>query len=194
MINQATIRARSWLFTPATRPDRFANAAAAGADVVILDLEDAVAPKDKAQARTTALDYLAGNPADGALHALRINGLDTRSGISDLDALLGSRAAPNFLVLPKTETAGHLQILDRLLTAAGRTISLPIDIDHARSRDDGRSRAFTPRRRRGQHPVQRRPGARWSARVRQCLRAGSEGIVSKRAGSRCPAQASPRMP
>jgi len=119
MINQAAIRARSWLFTPATRPDRFAKAAAAGADVVILDLEDAVAPKDKAEARATALDYLAGNPADGALHALRINGLDTRSGISDLDALLGSSAAPNFVVLPKTETAGHLQILDRLLTAAG---------------------------------------------------------------------------
>jgi (S)-citramalyl-CoA lyase len=132
MINQAAIRARSWLFTPATRPDRFANAAAAGADVVILDLEDAVAPKDKAQARTTALDYLAGNPADGALHALRINGLDTRSGISDLDALLGSSAAPNFLVLPKTETAGHLQILDRLLTAAGRTIRLIGLIESAR--------------------------------------------------------------
>jgi (S)-citramalyl-CoA lyase len=48
------------------------------------------------------------------LHALRINGLDTRSGIVDLDALLGSKAAPDFLVLPKTETAGHLQILDRL--------------------------------------------------------------------------------
>ena len=119
MINQAAIRARSWLFTPATRPDRFAKGAAAGADVVILDLEDAVAPKDKAEARATALDYLAGNPADGALHALRINGLNTQSGISDLDALLGSSAAPNFVVLPKTETAGHLQILDRLLTAAG---------------------------------------------------------------------------
>src|ERR1700722_19662449 len=74
----------------------------------------------KAEARTTALNYLAGNPSDGALHALRINGLDTLSGISDLDALLGSSAAPNFVVLPKTETAGHLQILDRLLTAAGK--------------------------------------------------------------------------
>jgi hypothetical protein len=44
-------RVRSWLFTPATRPDRFANASVAGADVAILDLEDAVAPKDKVQAR-----------------------------------------------------------------------------------------------------------------------------------------------
>ena len=120
MTNPASVRVRSWLFTPATRPDRFAKASEAGADVAILDLEDAVAPKDKAQARITALDNLAGSPADGVLHALRVNGLDTRAGISDLDALLGSRAAPDFLVLPKTETAGHLQILDRLLTAAGK--------------------------------------------------------------------------
>jgi (S)-citramalyl-CoA lyase len=124
MTSQSSIRARSWLFTPATRPDRFAKAAEAGADVAILDLEDAVAPKDKAEARKTALEYLAGNPVDGALHALRINGLDTRAGISDLVALLGSSAAPDFLVLPKTETAGHLQILDRLLTAAGKETKL----------------------------------------------------------------------
>jgi (S)-citramalyl-CoA lyase len=127
-----TVRTRSWLFTPATRPDRFAKAAAAGADVAIVDLEDAVAPADKAQARTTALDYLADNPVDGALHALRINGLDTRGGISDLDALLGSRAAPDFVVLPKTEAAGHLQILDRLLTATGKDALLIGLIESAR--------------------------------------------------------------
>ena len=127
-----TVRTRSWLFTPATRPDRFAKAAAAGADVVILDLEDAVAPGDKAQARTTALDYLADDPVDGALHALRINGLDTPAGISDLDALLGSRAAPDFVVLPKTEAAGHLQILDRLLTATGKDARLIGLIESAR--------------------------------------------------------------
>src|SRR5271163_1203246 len=120
MTNHLSTATRSWLFTPATRPDRFAKASAAGADIAILDLEDAVAPGDKAQARTIALDYLADEPADGARHALRINGLDTRAGIADLDALLGSTAALDFLVLPKTETAGHLQILDRLLTAAGK--------------------------------------------------------------------------
>jgi (S)-citramalyl-CoA lyase len=132
MTDHASTRARSWLFTPATRPDRLARAFAAGADVAILDLEDAVAPVDKAQARTTALDYLVNDPADGVRHALRINGLDTRTGISDLDALLGSRAAPDFLVLPKTETAGHLQILDRLLTAAGKDTRLIGLIESAR--------------------------------------------------------------
>jgi (S)-citramalyl-CoA lyase len=120
MIEQGPTRTRSWLFTPATRPERFAKASQAGADVAILDLEDAVAPGDKLRARTSAFDYLADNPSDGALHALRINGLDTRAGVSDLEALLGSSAVPDFLVLPKTETIGHLQILDRLLTSAGK--------------------------------------------------------------------------
>jgi (S)-citramalyl-CoA lyase len=124
MTNQATIRTRSWLFTPASRPDRFAKAAAAGADVAILDLEDAVAPKDKAAARAAALQYLVNPPVDGVLHALRINGLDTRAGIADLDALLGSKATPHFLVLPKTDSVGHLQILDRLLSAAGKDTRL----------------------------------------------------------------------
>src|SRR5277367_3021856 len=132
MTDQRPIRARSWLFTPATRPDRFPKAAAAGADVAILDLEDAVAPKDKAAARTTALQYLTDTPAEGALHALRINGLDTRAGISDLDALLASKVTPEFLVLPKTDSAGHLQILDRLLTAAGKIIQLIGMIESAR--------------------------------------------------------------
>src|SRR3984893_4660844 len=128
----APIRTRSWLFTPATRPERFVKASQVGADVAILDLEDAVAPGDKARARINALDYLAGKPSDGVLHALRINGLDTAAGISDLDALLGSPAAPEFVVLPKTETAGHLEILDRLLMAAGKATRLIGLIESAR--------------------------------------------------------------
>src|SRR6476661_5333714 len=127
MNEQVPIRTRSWLFTPATRPERFVKAAEAGADVLLIDLEDAVAPRDKSAARTTALDQRA-----GTLRALRINGLDTRAGISDLDALLGSAASPDFLVLPKTETAGHLQILDRLLTAVGKATRLVGLIESAR--------------------------------------------------------------
>ena len=132
MTDTALTRTRSWLFTPATHPERFGKAAAAGADVAILDLEDAVAPQDKGRARSTALDYLAAASAGGSMRALRINGLDTSAGIADLHALLGSAAAPDFLVLPKTETVGHLQILDRLLTAAGRDTRLIGLIESAR--------------------------------------------------------------
>jgi (S)-citramalyl-CoA lyase len=117
-------KTRSWLFTPATRPDRFAKAADAGADVLIIDLEDAVAPGDKDRARAGALDYLAGVDRGTIACALRINGLETRAGLADLLALLALDAAPDFLVLPKTESAAHLRILDRQLSAAGKSTRL----------------------------------------------------------------------
>src|ERR1700735_1630225 len=132
MIDHASTRARSWLFTPATRPDRFAKASEVGADVAILDLEDAVAPIDKNRARETARDFLRSSKTEGVSHALRINGLDTHAGISDLNALLQIGVAPHYLVLPKTETVGHLQILDRLITAAGKDTRLIGLIESAR--------------------------------------------------------------
>lgn len=125
-------RVRSWLFTPATRPDRFDKAAASGADVCIIDLEDSVAPADKAEARRTALAHLA-QPAPGSCRrALRVNGLETCFGLADLEALLESSACPDYLVLPKTESAAHLQILDRLLAGAGKATRLVALIESAR--------------------------------------------------------------
>ncbi len=122
---------RSWLFTPGSRPDRFAKAAEIGADVLIIDLEDAVAPDDKAFARTTALNYLS-QPETAIQRALRINGLDTQAGVADLYTLLESNAAPDFLVLPKADSPGHLHILDRLLTERKLEIRLVGLIESAR--------------------------------------------------------------
>jgi (S)-citramalyl-CoA lyase len=128
---------RSWLFTPATRPERFPNAAANGADVIIIDLEDSVAPADKATARATALDFvprLSAQPG-GAVHsvicALRINGIDTQAGLADLQAFLAGEADPPYLVVPKIDSPGHLHILDRLLTSAGKNTRLVAQIESA---------------------------------------------------------------
>ncbi len=62
-------QARSFLFVPADRPERFAKAVASGADAIILDLEDAVAPAAKNQARTSAAAWLAA----GGRAILRVN-------------------------------------------------------------------------------------------------------------------------
>jgi (S)-citramalyl-CoA lyase len=106
---------RSWQFTPATRPDRFDKATSVGADVLIIDLEDAVAPSDKDGARSTALEYLV-HPKQGTIaRALRINGLETRFGQADLSELFATDAVPDFLILPKTESAAQLRMVDRLL-------------------------------------------------------------------------------
>jgi (S)-citramalyl-CoA lyase len=132
------LAARSWLFTPATRSERFPNAAAAGADVLIVDLEDSVAPSDKASARTTAIDFVprmtwrAGAAAPSVTCALRVNPVDSVHGLADLQALIGSEADPNYLVLPKVHTPGHVQILDRLLSDAGKEARLIAQIESAR--------------------------------------------------------------
>lgn len=75
---------RSYLFVPGNRPERFESACRAGADVVLVDLEDAVAPADKSAARRAAGQWL----TSGGAAYLRINGADTDAFRDDL-LLLG---------------------------------------------------------------------------------------------------------
>ena len=126
-------RLRSWLFTPVTKPDRFAKATAVGADALILDLEDAVAPADKEPARLTALEYLSRAASPTPARILRINAIETDAGISDLAALLQSSADPDFIVIPKVNAAAHLHILDKLLTTAGKKARLVALIETAQA-------------------------------------------------------------
>jgi citrate lyase subunit beta/citryl-CoA lyase len=100
------------LFVPGDRPDRYAKAACSGADVVIIDLEDAVAPGDKSGARESVLSALRPRPdtsAETALRALvRINDPGSTLGAADLAALVMLARQPGHgligVVVPK---AGH---------------------------------------------------------------------------------------
>src|SRR5271168_2553692 len=123
---------KSWLFTPATKSDRFAHAADAHADALIIDLEDAVAPSAKKEARATALRYLAGISADHLPCALRINSPDTRFGLDDLQALLSSPADPDYLVLPKCGSLALIGLVGDLLREAGKTAQIIALIESAK--------------------------------------------------------------
>lgn len=102
----------SLLFVPGSRPDRTHKALAADADIVCIDLEDAVAPADKECARTTALAAIAeGNPR----LALRVNGLATRAGLADLLALADAQGLPTALLVPMVESAEELRIVKAVL-------------------------------------------------------------------------------
>ena len=94
------MRLRSLLFVPGDRADRFGKAAGSGADAIILDLEDSVAPAAKARAREAVAAYLAA-PRTGAFRFVRINPLDTGTIDADLAAACGADG----LVLPKPEGA-----------------------------------------------------------------------------------------
>lgn len=123
---------RSWLFTPATRPDRFARAGEAGADVLIIDLEDAVAPGDKDRARAAALAHLDAGRGTAPAHALRVNGLRTRTGLDDLRLLLESRTGPDAVILPKVETPDEPRLADAWLAEAGSRAALVALVESAR--------------------------------------------------------------
>lgn len=94
---------RSLLFLPASNPRAIAKAREAGADLVILDLEDAVKPEDKDSARKAAVEAVAEPWAMPV--AIRVNGVGTEWHSLDLDAV--AQSAADFVVMPRAASA-HL--------------------------------------------------------------------------------------
>lgn len=102
------------LFVPGNRPERFAKAAASGADCVIIDLEDAVAPEDKAMAREAA----ARARPEGVPLLVRVNAAGTPWHGEDLAALA---ASPAGIILPKAEETSALAVI-RAAIGPGRAL------------------------------------------------------------------------
>lgn len=138
MIEQKLLaRARSLLFVPGHRPDRFAKAAASGADCVVLDIEDAVDPDLKSAARENIDQWLAG----GGAGVVRINDPSTAWYDRDVEVLaehpsavmlskttspeqvtaLVDRLAPGSCVLPLLETAQGIENAREICAAPGVT-------------------------------------------------------------------------
>jgi citrate lyase subunit beta/citryl-CoA lyase len=109
------MKLRSLLFVPGDRPDRMEKALRTGADALILDLEDAVAPEAKAEARKAVARFVEAHPA--AALWVRINPLDGGEAEKDLDAIL--KARPDGIVLPKAEGGASVAELTRRLTERG---------------------------------------------------------------------------
>jgi len=99
----------SILFVPGSRPDRFGKAVAGGADLVCIDLEDAVAAEDKGRARSATCAALPS--LDGARVAVRINGLETLDGLRDLVALAEGKCLPTALFIPMANAPAHVEIV-----------------------------------------------------------------------------------
>jgi citrate lyase subunit beta / citryl-CoA lyase len=121
--SDALATARSFLFVPAMRPERFAKALASGADAVIIDLEDAVAPADKAQARAQLCGAFAQIGAvDRARLVVRMNASGTAWEDDDLQ-LLQTLAVQGLagVMLPKAESVAALQ---RVAAAVGSRCAL----------------------------------------------------------------------
>jgi citrate lyase subunit beta/citryl-CoA lyase len=112
---------RSFLFAPADSEKKIARALDSATDAVILDLEDSVAPANKAAARGLAAGTLSGAARRGKSLWVRINPLDGPLALPDLAAVVAGR--PDGIILPKCEGPEHLRrlshYLDALETQAG---------------------------------------------------------------------------
>ena len=109
------MRLRSLLFVPGDRPDRMEKALGAGADALILDLEDAVAPQNKQVARHEVAHFL--NQHNEARIFVRVNPLDSDENLKDLNAVLPSH--PDGIVLPKAEGGTSAAELAKRLSERG---------------------------------------------------------------------------
>lgn len=108
---------RSELATPASNERMFAKAAASGADLVFLDLEDAVAPAQKEAARPKAVTALTELDWGRTVRAVRVNGLDTIWCHDDIiEVVTGARGHLDTIIVPKARTARDVWWVDVLLT------------------------------------------------------------------------------
>jgi citrate lyase subunit beta/citryl-CoA lyase len=118
---------RSALYLPASNPKAVAKARTLPVDVVILDLEDSVAPEHKVEARAAALAALAEGGFGRRELVVRANGLSTAWGADDLAAI--AKAGPDAVLVPKVSSAQEVRVYDAALTAAPERTRLWIMIE-----------------------------------------------------------------
>jgi len=133
IIEQATSRIhRSELAVPGSNPAMFEKAANSAADVVFLDVEDAVAPDDKAQARKNIIQGL--NDIDWGRKSMmvRINGLDTHYMYRDVVDIVEACPRLDMILIPKVGTAADVYAIDMMVTqietAMGRTKRIGFEV------------------------------------------------------------------
>lgn len=111
---------RSELAVPATSPRFFRKAAEGDADVVFLDLEDAVAPASKDEARAQAIAAINGLDWGGKTVAVRVNGLDTPWALRDLHDVVLQAPRLDLVLLPKAGSAFDVQFVEQILVLIER--------------------------------------------------------------------------
>jgi (S)-citramalyl-CoA lyase len=131
MTNKPDARSRrSFIFVPGLRPDMYPKALKSGVDMVCVELEDGIAPKDKSEARRMALALFETPQADDNVERiLRINSVRERFGIEDLSAILNSKSPPPAIMMPKVRTADEVVLVDQLLGEAQHLTRIHVIIE-----------------------------------------------------------------
>ncbi|MFZ9366912.1 MAG: HpcH/HpaI aldolase/citrate lyase family protein [Burkholderiaceae bacterium] len=133
IIEQATARLhRSELAVPGSNPAMFEKAAKSAADIVFLDVEDAVAPDDKAQARKNIIQGLNDIDWGNKTMMVRINGLDTHYMYRDVVDIVEACPRLDMILIPKVGTPADVYAIDMMVTqieaAMGRSKRIGFEV------------------------------------------------------------------
>jgi len=121
---------RSLIFAPGNQPEMYPKALTTGSDIVCIDLEDAIAPHHKQDARDKTLALFADPPRqDGVESIVRINCLRTPEGQRDVLAMLETDTPPPAIMLTKVKTADEVCLLDDLLSGSHESIRFHVIIE-----------------------------------------------------------------
>jgi citrate lyase beta subunit len=138
---------RCLLFVPGARAERFEKALASGADQVCIDLEDAVLPHEKDSSREAAFDFIAHARRNGCELGVRVNPVSTPLGAADLQRLMARGIQPDFVMLPKVESANDIKAAEKLLS--GSAIPLIALLESPRAVFEARAIVAATRRMQG---------------------------------------------
>ena len=129
--SEHTIRPRrTFIFAPGLKPEMYPKALACGTDIVCVELEDGIAPKDKDEAREKGMALFTSPQADDGIERIvRINCLRTAFGLADDNAVLATDTPPPALMLPKVMTTDEIIWLDDLLSERGHDTRLHVIIE-----------------------------------------------------------------
>ena len=121
---------RSFIFCPGNRPDMIPKALKSGADMVCIDLEDAIIPEHKSLARIETIKAFEGiSPPKGVETLIRINDVNSEDGKKDIDLILNANNTASGLMLPKIQTIEEIITLENKIKEKNKELNLHIIIE-----------------------------------------------------------------
>ena len=121
---------RSFIFCPGNKPDMIPKALNSGADMVCIDLEDAIIPEHKDISRSSTIRAFEDiSVPNGVETLIRINDVNTIDGKADIKAILQSNNTPSGLMLPKIQNVNEIIDLEKQIKLANKNLNLHIIIE-----------------------------------------------------------------
>ena len=121
---------RSFIFCPGNKPEMIPKALSSGADMVCIDLEDAIIPEHKSTSRSKTIKAFEEITIPKGVETLiRINDVNSKDGLEDIDAILNSKNTASGIMLPKIQNVEEITNLEKKIRESNKSLNLHVIIE-----------------------------------------------------------------